>query len=230
MAAKAGQYDRARYRLLDVVERDQANEAAWFWLYHVFERIDDKRTCLENLVLLNPRNQWARAELLNYLAPPAGAPPQPAAPPQKASSPPKLAAKAKPLPITLKLVAAFWLGISIILLAGGIIGAGEWLVFGIRSETFRNYLTILQLFELLVSISLVVAGVVGINVAIGLYSRSMIGFYGSIIFALGLLLAGPVASLIASPPNYLALVCTGGISGTIVFLTLASQSGFEDNQ
>jgi hypothetical protein len=57
----------------------------------------------------------------------------------------------------------------------------------------------------------------------------MIGFYGSIILALGLLLMGPTISLIGYPPNYLAMVCTGGISGMIFLLTLASQPEFKNS-
>jgi hypothetical protein len=58
----------------------------------------------------------------------------------------------------------------------------------------------------------------------------MIGFYGSLVLGLGLLLVGPAASLIASPPNYVVMTCTGGMAGMIVLLTLASQPGFEDTQ
>jgi hypothetical protein len=56
----------------------------------------------------------------------------------------------------------------------------------------------------------------------------MIGFYGSLLLALGLLLVGPSISLIANPPNYAVMTCTGGMAGMIVLLTLASQPGFED--
>ncbi|NJN98614.1 MAG: hypothetical protein HC875_33255 [Anaerolineales bacterium] len=61
LAAKAGQVEQARYRLLDVVERDQTNEAAWFWLYQVFDRQEDKRVCLENLIVINPPQRLGQA-------------------------------------------------------------------------------------------------------------------------------------------------------------------------
>ncbi|MFN8456890.1 MAG: hypothetical protein U0401_19865 [Anaerolineae bacterium] len=35
IAAKSGQPEQARFRLLDVVEQDQTNETAWFWLYQL---------------------------------------------------------------------------------------------------------------------------------------------------------------------------------------------------
>lgn len=238
IAAKAGQREQARFRLLDVVEQDQTNEAAWFWLYQVFNRHDDKRICLENLITINPQNHWARAELLNYVAP---APPRQARVQQKidgdraqAEGSPsrkkrqKRDAATSPRPIALKLVVAFWFGISMVFLVGGIIAAGDWLISSTKSRTFPNYITGFQAFELLIAFIFVIAGIMGIYIAILLFSRSMAGFYGSVILALGLLLVGPIISLIVDPPNYPTMVCIGGISGMIVLLTLSSQSGFKD--
>jgi len=224
-AAKAGHYEQARFRLLDVVQQDQTNEAAWFWLYHVFYNNEDKRICLENLIIINPYNDWARQELLPYL------------PPDEVSqySSPTNAAKQSPAQagvttnsITIKLVAAFWAGISLIFLGGGVIAVAEWLATGVRDGGFANYITVTQLFELFIAIVFVMVGIVGLNVAIALFIRSPIGFYGSLLLAFALLLVGPTISLIATPPNYLSLVCTGGISGMIAFLTLAGQSNFDD--
>jgi hypothetical protein len=239
IAAKAGQLEQARFRLLDVVEQDQTNEAAWFWLYQVFDRRDDKRLCLENLITINPQNQWAHEELLNYVSPSAAqaAGRQPVAGGRQThskGSPSKQAretgrASRAPRPIALKLVVAFWLGISIMFTVGGIVAAGEWLISSARTRTFPYYLTGFQVVELLVAIIFVLAGVMGVYIAILLFSRSMAGFYGSVILALGLLLVGPFISLIVDPPNYLAMICTGGISGMIVLLTLASQPGFADS-
>jgi hypothetical protein len=231
LAAKAGQHEQARFRLLDVVEQDQTNEAAWFWLYRVFEHYDDKRVCLENLITINPQNKWAQEELRQLVpaASPAGDGParqgsrRPRS--QKAKAQKQLAAKI-PRPVTLKLVTAFWIGISLTFLSGGIIAAGNWLISSLRTRTFPNYITGFQAFELLVAITFVIAGILGLYVASLLYSRATAGFYGSILLALGLLLVGPIASLIVDPPNYLTMICTGGISGMIVLLTLASQPGF----
>ena len=232
--AKAGQYEQARFRLLDVVEQDQTNEAAWFWLYQVFERQDDKRICLENLLTINPHNRWARSELQKY---PPASPVRSGGQSAKQSSRRQSQAKkarrgqgkvvSSPRPVTLKLVVAFWLGISLMFLGGGIFAAGEWLISGARTRTFPYYITGFQIFELLVAIIFVIAGLMGIYIAALLFSRSMAGFYGSILMALGLLLVGPTVSLIIDPPNFLTMICTGGISGMIVLLTLASQTGFE---
>lgn len=129
--------------------------------------------------------------------------------------------------MTLKLIIAFWLGISIILLSGGIISAGEWLALALSGQIELTDLTIIQYFDLLVTISFVTFGLLGFYITVTLFIQSMVGFYGSILLALGLLLVGPTFSLILQPPNYATMICTGGVSGVIVLLTLASQSGFQ---
>ncbi|NJN98615.1 MAG: hypothetical protein HC875_33260, partial [Anaerolineales bacterium] len=125
-------------------------------------------------------------------------------------------------PLALKLITAFWAGISVIFLIGGILASGEWLASTVRSRTFPHYLTGVQAFELLVALLFVFAGLVGLNITIALFLRSMIGFYGSLLLALGLLLVGPTISLIANPPNYAVMIFTGGMAGMMVLLTLAS--------
>ncbi len=239
IAAKAGQREQARFRLLDVVEQDQTNEAAWFWLYQVFDRLDDKRVCLENLLTINPYNHWAREELLKYGAPASGQqanawsgqlshrPAQSTAPPAVARLK-KQEAASSARPVTLKLVVAFWFGISLVFLIGGIIAIGDWFVSSLRTRSFPYYITGFQVIELLLAVIFVIAGIMGFYIAMLLFSRSIAGFYGSIILALALLLVGPTISLIVTPPSYLTLICTGGISGMIVLLTLASQPGFEE--
>ena len=236
VAAKAGQREQARFRLLDVVEQDQTNEAAWFWLYQVFERRADKMVCLENLITINPYNEWARQELLNYID--ASVPlkrgflsyPGGQVAPRNSTQRETAATINQPRPIPLKLVTAFWIGISIIFLAGGIIASAEWLLSGLRNRTFPNNISPWQIFELLVALIFVIIGVIGFNIALSLFLRSMAGFYGSLLLALGLLLIGPTISLIADPPHYQAMICIGGIFGLIVLLTLASQSGLKDTQ
>lgn len=225
IAAKSGQPEQARFRLLDVVEQDQTNETAWFWLYQLFERLEDKRICLENLIIINPHNQWARQELVNLNHKPVSAglaPVTPSAPVAKARGK-AVSPKQTPRPLTLKIINAFWLGISLILLGGGIIACGEWLSSTIQSRNFPNYITAMQTLELLMALGLVMAGLIGLNIAVALFFRSMVGFYGSLLLGLGLLLIGPTISLIVQPPNYLAAICIGGMCGMIVLLTLASQ-------
>lgn len=226
-AAKAGHLQTARFRLLDVVEQDQTNEVAWYWLYQAFDRFDDRRTCLENLILLNPDNHWAKDELLNLLE--AG-PPAPAKQgvPGKSPSPKKDKKKPGPRPVMLKLVTAFWVGISTIFLTSGIISGGAWFAGQLNGQTNSSSPPLFEGIELLIGILFAVAGILGLCVAVLLFMRSMVGFYGSLLLALGLLLIGPTVSLITTPPNYVSMLCTGGISGMIVLLTLAGQAGFED--
>ena len=232
-AAKAGEYQQGRFRLLDVVEQDRMNEAAWYWLYQVFDRQDDKRVCLENLVIINPDNRWAKQELLNHLEayPSTSLRAQPkkkkaAAPARKAK--PKVTTVAQPRPVTLKLVIAFWAGISAIFLMAGVISAGTWLFNSFGGESGSTQVNPYRLLELVITVSFIVGGILGLYVAIALFTRSVIGFYGSLFLALCLLLVGPTVSLIARPPNYASLTCTGGIAGMIVLLTLASHSGIRN--
>jgi hypothetical protein len=217
-----------------VVEQDQTNEAAWFWLYQVFDRQNDKRSCLGNLITINPYNRWAREELLKY-GPLAAKAQSGQLDPRLAQSrvpaatarPPKPEVASSARPVTLKLVVAFWFGISLVFLVGGFIAIGDWFISGLRTRSFPYYITGYQVVELLVAIIFVVAGMMGLYIAMLLFSRSMTGFYGSIILALALLLVGPTISLIVTPPSYPTMLCTGGISGMIVLLTLASQAAFE---
>jgi hypothetical protein len=234
IAAKAGQLEQARFRLLDVVEQDPTNETAWYWLYQVFDRKDDQRICLENLIIINPQNQWAKQELLTYLETyaPVGAQSQTGAGPSGRPASTGLRdiiSGYRTRPVTLKLVAAFWVGISIIFLSSGIIATGEWLISRSHSLDFPDQTFTIRIFELLISITFIVAGILGLGVASTIFLRPMVGFFGSILLALGLLLAGPTISLITEPPNYLTMICTGGISGMIVLLTLASQAGLKNS-
>ena len=232
-AAQAGHLDEARFLLLDVVEQDQTNETAWYWLYQVFDRVDDKRICLENLIIINPQNRWAKQKLLEHLTAfpstpiQAQAQTQPKVKRKKPSSKQKNIPQTFPKPAALKLVIAFWCGISIILLSGGIISAGEWLALALSGQITLEDLSFIQYLDLIVTISFVTMGLLGFFITVTLFIQSMIGFYGSILLGLALLLIGSTFSLILDPPNYSTMICTGGISGMIVLLTLASQSGFQ---
>lgn len=221
-AAKTDQFAYARSRLLDVVEKDQTNEVAWFWLYQVSDYQDDRRICLENLITINPNNQWAKQELTTYLTASA---PQP--PPPPTVEPPAAAVSDLVSLTTARLITAFWAGISFFLLTGGIIACSEWFVSGLRSRTLPYQVTLIQLVELMAALAFLGLGMMGAIVTVGLFYRTNVGFYGSLLFALGLLLLGPVLSMMITPTNYLAMVCTGGAAGVIVLLTLASLAEFK---
>ena len=61
--AKAGRRDEARELLLQVTEQDEMNELAWLWLSGVVESDDDKAIALENVLTINPQNEWAKRGL-----------------------------------------------------------------------------------------------------------------------------------------------------------------------
>jgi tetratricopeptide (TPR) repeat protein len=62
-AARAGQREAARNLLMQIVERDERNAVAWLWLSGVVDSLDDRETCLENVLALDPGNQAARKGL-----------------------------------------------------------------------------------------------------------------------------------------------------------------------
>lgn len=61
--AKAGNKAEARALLMKLIEIDERNEQGWLWLAGVVEAPDDMRTCLENVLALNPDNKQARKGL-----------------------------------------------------------------------------------------------------------------------------------------------------------------------
>src|SRR5579871_6364378 len=62
-AMKMGDKDSARTRLQQVVALDQYNERGWFMLAQVVETDDERRVCLGNVMLINPKNDKAKIML-----------------------------------------------------------------------------------------------------------------------------------------------------------------------
>ncbi len=62
-AVKENRPEQARLLLLKVIDADEDNERGWLWLSQVVEDTADKRTCLENVLALNPENAAARRML-----------------------------------------------------------------------------------------------------------------------------------------------------------------------
>jgi hypothetical protein len=62
-ALKAGQREKAQELLMTVVEQDEDNEQAWLWLSGAVDSDEDKRVCLENVLVLNPENLVAKRGL-----------------------------------------------------------------------------------------------------------------------------------------------------------------------
>ena len=62
-AAKSGERERARDLLVRAVARDETNAAGWLWLSGVLEDLEDRRTCLQKVLALDPENAHARKGL-----------------------------------------------------------------------------------------------------------------------------------------------------------------------
>lgn len=108
-ALRAGERERGRDLLLEVVEADPNIEPAWLWLATAVDDPADKIIALENALTLNPHNNRVRAELEKLKPPP---PPEtkpkslwepeetPAAPPPR-ESPVSAPRPAPPAPLNL---------------------------------------------------------------------------------------------------------------------------------
>jgi tetratricopeptide (TPR) repeat protein len=62
-AAKAGEKDKARRLLEQVVEADPDNETAWLWLSAAVDTRGERIRCLEMALKLHPANQDAKMAL-----------------------------------------------------------------------------------------------------------------------------------------------------------------------
>ncbi len=62
-AFKSGRKDEAHALLLKATELDPYNEQAWLWLSGLMEGAADQRTCLENVLAINPNNERAKQGL-----------------------------------------------------------------------------------------------------------------------------------------------------------------------
>ena len=62
-AYRAGKASEARKLLEKAIELDDYNEQAWMWLSAVVETDEEKRTCLENVLVINPNNEEAKTGL-----------------------------------------------------------------------------------------------------------------------------------------------------------------------
>lgn len=93
-AARAGRKPEARQLLMQVVEADERSEQGWLWLSGVVDDPNDIRTCLQNVLDINPGNAAAKKGLAWVEA--RYGPAQPAA--ARAEPPTPQAAAAEPEP------------------------------------------------------------------------------------------------------------------------------------
>ena len=63
-ALKSGDRANARELLMQAIKIDERNEQAWLWLSGAVTSKEERRTCLENVLSLNPENQLARKGLI----------------------------------------------------------------------------------------------------------------------------------------------------------------------
>jgi tetratricopeptide (TPR) repeat protein len=98
-AARAGRKEEARALLLKVVQADERSEQGWLWLSGVMSDPEDIRTCLHNVLELNPANQQAQQGLA-WVDQRFGPAPAPAAKPAAPPPPPEpaVSARAEPRP------------------------------------------------------------------------------------------------------------------------------------
>ena len=221
-AAKRGDKAKAQKIFYDILEHEPKSEATWVWLSYVVETREDRQICLENVLFINPQNVYARhgLKLLRY---------QQQAQKRKQSTAVKVI-NSQPIsiirPLAYLLVTAFWAGIGLLFLLVGVADVINWGVDWSQSRTFPRYITTDQLITLAVSITLFVVGLVAVNLAWVFYRRYRIGYFVSILLALGLTLVGPFATLIVDKPNYIIAGFMAVMPALVFILTLLSQIGF----
>jgi len=65
-ALNEGRKAEAHDLLLQVVQQDERNEMGWLWLSGAVDTDEDRRTCLENVVAINPNNSIAQRGLERF--------------------------------------------------------------------------------------------------------------------------------------------------------------------
>lgn len=74
-ALRAGQREKARQLLTEVVTADEDNEKAWLWLSSAVDTDQERQLCLENVLTINPHNQAALQGIAKLQSPKAPSPP-----------------------------------------------------------------------------------------------------------------------------------------------------------
>ncbi len=63
-AAEDGELSSARKNLLAVIEVDERSEKAWYWLSRIVDSDEERKICLENVLVINPAHNEARRLLV----------------------------------------------------------------------------------------------------------------------------------------------------------------------
>jgi hypothetical protein len=139
-------------------------------------------------------------------------------------------ATSRPLiPITLWPVVAFWVGVSIFFVGGGMVSLYQFTGNVLRARGVLQNLKPIEVAWLPMGLFFILFGLTGIGLALQLAHRRPGGYYGSLIFGLVLALLGPSVGLVLEPPDYVATVCTGLMPAAVILFTLASIAGFESS-
>ncbi len=221
-AAKQGDYKTAQDMLYDVVEAVPRNEAAWVWLSYVVDTVEDRKICLENVLAINPKSDYALRSLAKMAELEVNQT-EPTAPIIEKRRASRGASRVSFLPF----VTAFWAGLGILLLLMSIQDGISTFIVLLASSNFPSYITPIQLWRITITIAFLVASIVALNVAWGLYLKSRIGYYISLLFSLGLIFAGPLILLLPQKPNYFLVIIAGLLPIGILFLSIFSQTGLE---
>jgi dipeptidyl aminopeptidase/acylaminoacyl peptidase len=67
-AARSQDNTTARSRFREIIKRDDQSEKGWMWLSSVIDDKDEKRSCVEKVLQINPDNQSARREMIALLS------------------------------------------------------------------------------------------------------------------------------------------------------------------
>ena len=67
-AFKAGNKDQAHFYLLKAIREEPNNERAWGWLSNTAQTNDEKVHCLQQILRINPQNEWAKKTLAELQA------------------------------------------------------------------------------------------------------------------------------------------------------------------
>jgi tetratricopeptide (TPR) repeat protein len=59
IAIKAGEEEKGKQLLIEVLEQDEDNESAWLWMTRCVAELDVKRECFERVLEINPDNKHA---------------------------------------------------------------------------------------------------------------------------------------------------------------------------
>lgn len=228
-AAKRGDRVAARHILYAVLDAQPRNETAWLWLSYVVESVEDRQICLENILLLNPHNAYARQGLaeLKQLARQTKA--AVVAKKQTVTTAATLSktAPAPPISLSLVLTIAFWSGLGVLLLSIGGVELAVWGLDLLLSRNFPSYITPFQLFALVGIVGFLILGILATNVAWALFRRHKLGYFVSLLASLGLILLGPSIVLLSQTPSYILAAFMAVMPTVVLFLTLMSQTGFE---